>query len=150
MAGRIEAIYLVEGRGGTPYAVERATVEAGKGILGDRKYWADGAKPGQALTLVAMEALEAVAEEDGIDLRDGGTRRQVHTRGIDVNALVGRRFRVGELDCVGVELCEPCLHLQSLTQPGVVKSFVHRAGLNADVLSDGEIAVGDPVIAHGD
>ena len=66
------------------------------------------------------------------------------TRGIDLNALVGKRFRVGEVECVGVELCEPCKHLESATHPGVVKGMVHRAGLNADILTDGEIAVGDP------
>lgn len=148
MEGRVDAIYLAESVGAPTFPVERATVEAGKGIVGDRKHAADGARPGQALTLIAMEALEAVAEENGIDLRDGASRRQVHTRGIDVNALLGRRFRVGALECVGVELCEPCLHLESLTQPGVVKSFVHRGGLNADVLSGGEITVGDAVTAQ--
>jgi MOSC domain-containing protein YiiM len=147
MSGRIEAIYIADPR--SPVRrVDSVTVEAGKGVVGDRKYFPDGARPGQALTLVAMEALEAVAEEDGIDLRDGLTRRQVHTRGVDVNSLVGKRFRVGELECVGVELCEPCQHLESLTQPGVIKSLVHRAGLNADVVTGGDISVGDPVTAE--
>ena len=147
MSGRIEAIYIADPR--LPVRrVERVTVEAGKGVVGDRKYFPDGAQPGQALTLVAMEALEAVAEEDGIDLRDGLSRRQVHTRGVDVNALVGKRFRVGALECVGVELCEPCQHLESLTQPGVIKSLVHRAGLNADVVTGGDISVGDPISAE--
>lgn len=148
MHGRIEAIYLAHERGPT-FPVERAEVHAGKGIDGDRKYFADGAGPGRALTLVAMEALEAMRDETGIDLADGGTRRQVHTRGIDLNALVGRRFRVGELECVGVELCEPCAHLESLTQAGVIRGLVHRGGLNADVLDDGAIAVGDPVVTDG-
>lgn len=148
MTGRIEAIYVADGVGSPTHSVERVTVEAGKGVVGDRKYKSAGAKPGQALTLVAMEALEAAADEDGIDLRDGRSRRQVHTRGLDVNALVGKRFRVGRLECVGVELCEPCAHLESLTQPGVIKSLVHRAGLNADVLTGGDIAVGDPVTAE--
>ena len=61
------------------------------------------------------------------------------------NALVGKRFRIGEVECEGVELCEPCTHMQALTRPGVLSGMVHRAGLNADVLTDGEIAVGDPV-----
>jgi MOSC domain-containing protein YiiM len=71
------------------------------------------------------------------------------TRGIDVNALVGKQFRIGDVECVGVELCEPCSHLQSMTKPGVLKGLVHRAGLNADVLNDGEIAVGDAVTVEG-
>ena len=76
------------------------------------------------------------------------TRRNVLTPGIDVNALVGKRFRVGDVECRGIELCEPCTHLQSLTRPGVLNGLVHRAGLNADILTDGEIALGDAVTAE--
>src|SRR5207248_5587450 len=100
-----------------------------------------GAKPGQALTLVEAENVEAVG------LPAGATRRQVTTRGVDLNALVGKRFRVGEVECFGVELCEPCRHLQSMTRPGIIKELTHRAGINADVLTDGTISVGDAVIA---
>ena len=66
-------------------------------------------------------------------------------RGVRLNDLVGRRFLVGEVECVGVELCEPCLHLQSLTRPGIIDELLHRGGLNADILSSGTIAVGDTV-----
>ena len=62
-----------------------------------------------------------------------------------LNDLVGKRFRVGEVECVGVELCEPCLHLQSLTRPGIIDDLLHRGGLNADIVSSGTIAVGDTV-----
>jgi MOSC domain-containing protein YiiM len=67
------------------------------------------------------------------------------TRGVSLNDLVGKRFRVGALECVGEELCEPCDHLQSLTEPGVLRGLVHRGGLCAEVVSGGEIAVGDAV-----
>jgi MOSC domain-containing protein YiiM len=147
MSGRVEAIFLAEERAAPVYPVERAEVHAGRGLVGDRKYFAGGAKPGGALTLIAQEALEGMASEHGIRLPPGASRRQVHTRGIDLNALVGRRFRVGGLECVGVELCEPCAHLESITQPGVIKGLVHRGGLNADVLNDGQISVGDAVVA---
>jgi len=73
------------------------------------------------------------------------SRRQVLTRGIDLNALVGREFTVGSVRCRGVELCEPCAHLQSVTQEGVLKGLVHRGGLRADVLNDGDVAGGDAV-----
>ena len=145
--GHVEAIYLAPERAAPVSPVESADVRAGTGVFGDRKYFADGAKPGGALTLIAMEALEGMAAEHGIELAPGASRRQVHTRGMDLNALVGKRFRVGEVECVGVELCEPCAHLESLTQPGVIKGLVHRGGLNADVLNDGAIAVGDAVVA---
>jgi MOSC domain-containing protein YiiM len=87
--------------------------------------------------------------EHGISLEPRETRRNVVTRGVDVNALVGKRFRIGDVECEGVELCEPCRHLESLTKPGIIKGLVHRGGLNADILEGGEISVGDPVVVNG-
>jgi MOSC domain-containing protein YiiM len=130
-----------------PASVERVNAHAGKGLVGNRYYFEDGAKPGQALTLIAAEALEAMAAEHGIEITAAASRRNVLTRGIDLNALVGKHFRVGDVECVGVELCHPCTHLESVTRPGVIKGLAHRGGLNADIVSDGEIAVGDEVVA---
>jgi MOSC domain-containing protein YiiM len=141
--GRVEGIYVGPERT-LPASVDRVEAHAGKGLAGNRKYWNE-AEPGRALTLIAAEALEAFEAETGIALSAAESRRNVLTRGIDVNALVGKRFRVGPVECFGVELCEPCTHLAGLTHPGVVKGLVHRAGLNADILTDGEIAVGDAV-----
>ena len=76
------------------------------------------------------------------------SRRTVLTSGIDLNALVGVSFTVGEVACEGVELCEPCLGLAKLTEFGVLRGLVHRGGLRADIVSDGEIAVGDSVRAE--
>ena len=86
-----------------------------------------------------LEALELSARSTA------AARRNVVTRGIDLNALVGRRFRVGEVECLGQRLCEPCAHLQRLTAPGTLRALVHRGGLRADVLTDGTIRVGDAV-----
>ena len=113
---------------------------AGKGLEGDRHFHPDGAAPGQALTLVAAEMVEDVG------LRPGETRRQVTVRDVDVNSLVGKRFRVGEVECFGVELCEPCRHLESMTRPGIIKELTHRAGINADILVGGVIRVGDAIV----
>jgi MOSC domain-containing protein YiiM len=135
----VEAIHVGEEPAGVLRPVDSVAVRAGKGLIGDRHFFADGAKPGQALTLVEAEEVERVG------LAPGETRRQVTVRGVRLNDLVGKRFQVGGIECVGVELCEPCLHLQSLTRPGIIKDLAHRAGLNADVLNDGTIAVGDPV-----
>jgi MOSC domain-containing protein YiiM len=143
--GRVVGIFIGPERT-LPAPVERARALAGRGLEGNR-YFYDEAPPGRAVTLIAAEALEAFAAETGTELTAAESRRNVLTRGIDLNALVGKRFRVGEVECVGVELCEPCLHLESLTHPGVIKGMVHRAGLNADLLTDGVIAVGDPVVA---
>ena len=137
----VEAIHLGAQRVPELWTVDSVQAVAGKGLEGDRHFHPDGAPPGQALTLVAAESVEDVG------LQPGETRRQVTVRGVDVNALVGKRFRVGAVECIGVELCEPCTHLESVTRPGVIKGLAHRGGLNADILSDGEIAVGDEVVA---
>jgi MOSC domain-containing protein YiiM len=147
VAGFVEGIYVTDTSGELPQPVDRVEAAAGAGLRGNRYFFADGdAPPGRAITLIAAEAVEAFVDETGIPLTTAETRRNVVVRGIDVNALVGKRFRIGDVECEGVELCEPCSHMQSLTRPGVLQGMVHRAGLNADLLTDGEIAVGDPVL----
>jgi MOSC domain-containing protein YiiM len=135
----VEAIHL--GTEGVPElrAVESVRAVVGKGLEGDRHFHEEGAPPGQALTLVDAEVVEAAG------LGPGETRRQLTVRGVDLNALVGRSFRVGEIECFGVELCEPCAHLESMTRPGIMKELVHRAGINADILVGGVVHVGDAV-----
>jgi len=140
MSGRVESIHVTTESGGAPQARERVSVVAGRGIEGDRKFDSN-----HNLTLIEAEAIEGLAEDTGIALGPGESRRQVMTRGVSLNDLVGKRFRVGALECVGEELCEPCNHLQSLTEPGVLRGLVHRGGLCAEVVSGGEIAVGDSV-----
>jgi len=148
VSGHVEAIFVASQPGELPGPVERVRAYAGRGLEGNRYFWEDGdAPPGRGVTLIAAEAMDAVALEGNISIEPAATRRNVLTRGIDVNQLVGKRFRIGDVECEGVELCEPCAHLESMTEPGVIKALVHRGGLNADILSDGEINLGDPVVA---
>ena len=144
VSGVVEQIAISAERGGLPAPVPRVIAHAGHGLEGEY-HWSDSPDAGQAITLIAAEALEGLREDAGIALSHEASRRNVLTRGIDLNALVGRRFTVGAVECEGVELCEPCNHLQSLTQPGVLRGLVHRAGLRADVLEGGTIAPGDVV-----
>jgi MOSC domain-containing protein YiiM len=134
---KVEAITIGESDALRP--VDSVSAVAGKGLEGDRKFSARGARPGGAITLIEAEVLEDVG------LSGPQSRRQVVTRGVRLNELVGKRFFVGEVECEGVELCEPCLHLQSLTRPGIIDDLVHRGGLNADILNSGTISVGDAV-----
>ena len=134
---RVESIAIGTSEALEPVDSVRAV--AGQGLEGDRHFRPAGARPGGALTLIEAEALEDVG------LTGPESRRQVVVRGVRLNDLVGKRFAVGAVECVGVELCEPCLHLQSLTRPGIIDELVHRGGLNADILNDGTIAVGDAV-----
>jgi MOSC domain-containing protein YiiM len=140
MTGTVEQIAIAAEQSALPETVHEVEV-TDKGIAGDR--YADKGD----ITLIEAEALDAFTAETGIELTHEESRRQVLTRGIRLNELVGKRFKVGEVEVIGQELCEPCNHLQSLTRPGVLRGMVHRAGLNADIVTPGRIAVGDTV--HG-
>jgi MOSC domain-containing protein YiiM len=136
---RVEAIHLGAPRTPELWTVDSVRAVAGKGLEGDRHFHEQGAAPGQALTLVEAEVVEDVG------LPTGATRRQLTVVGRGLNELVGKRFRVGDVECYGVELCEPCEHLERMTRHGIIKELVHRAGINADILTDGTISVGDDV-----
>lgn len=145
MAGRVEGIFVSPEKGLLPEPVESVRALAGRGLEGNRYFFQSDAPPGTALTLIAAEAVEAMEREHGISIEPRESRRNVVTRGIDVNELVGKTFRIGDVECRGIELCEPCTHLQAMTKPGIIKGLAHRGGLNADILGDGEIRVGDAV-----
>ena len=148
--GTVEGIYLAAEHEAPTEPVERVRVAPGRGPAGDRYYrTGEPNEPGvgRDLTLIEAEAIEGLASENGIELDLGEARRNVVTRGIGLNDLVGKPFRLGAVRCVGIELNEPCRHLESLTKPGVLRGLVGRGGLRADVVSGGEIAVGDPVEA---
>lgn len=138
MPGQVEAIRISPEHGTLPEPVESIDVKD-KGLPGDR-YFGRG-----DITLVEAEALEALREDTGIELSHAEVRRQVLTRGVGLNDLLGKRFRVGEVEAVGVEWCEPCNHLEQMTHPGVLRGMVHRAGLRAEIVQAGRIAVGDEV-----
>jgi MOSC domain-containing protein YiiM len=138
MSGTVEGLHVSPQFEQLPQPVEAVEVTA-EGVLGDR-YFGE-----RNLTLIEAEALEGLFEEAGIELTAAESRRQVLTRGVRLNDLVGTRFRVGEVECVGEEWCEPCSHLEGLTRPGVLRGLVHRGGLRADIVRDGRIAVGDVV-----
>ncbi len=129
---------------------ERIVVVAGQGIEGDRYYGCHD-EPGQNLTLIEAEEIEALIHDQGFPYDLSISKRNFITRGIRLNELVGREFMVGDVRLRGVLLCEPCESLgQSLASARVgveevVRCLVHKAGLRADVLSSGVIARGAKV-----
>lgn len=139
--------------------VDRSEVEAlaGRGLEGDRYCsdvetgtfvtWGDGEdrQDGYDLTLIEAEALDAIEREAGVVLEPGEHRRNVVTRDVALNHLVGERFRVGDAVCRGDRLCEPCSYLQDLTGEDVLSALAHRGGLRADVVESGTIRPGDAV-----
>jgi len=118
--------------------VGSVTAVPGKGLVGDR-HFADHHEPGDALTLIEAEVLEDV------ELTGAQSRRQVVVRGVRLNDLIGKRFMIGDVECLGVEICEPCRHLARLTRLSIIKDMIHRGGLNADILTAGTISVGDEI-----
>jgi hypothetical protein len=130
--------------------VAEAQAIAGHGLAGDRYAGEAGTFSGDGrgyeLTLIEAEALDAVAA-NGIEITWEDARRNVVTRGVRLNSLVGHRFRIGSVECVGRRLAEPCAHLQRLAPPGVLRGLVHRGGLRADIVSGGTMHVADPVMA---
>jgi hypothetical protein len=149
--GTVELIALAAEAEGPMRSVFTAEAVEGRGLLGDRYERKAGtfSKPGGRgydLTLVEAEALEELSAK-GVELAPIEARRNLVVRGIALDDLIGRRFRVGEVECYGQRRCEPCSHLERLTQPGVLRGLVHRGGLRADVLSSGRIRTGDSVAA---
>ena len=148
--GVVEGIYVTGEAGGDPAPVPEASAVSGRGLEGDRYYarvgtFSDRGGDGRDVTLIEAEAIEGLALDTGIELDPGQSRRNVVTRGLALNDLVGRRFVLGDAECVGRRLCDPCSHLESLTQPGVLKGLAHRGGLRADIVRSGRIAIGSPV-----
>jgi len=141
--GTVESIHLHQGRGAPMVPASEASLESGFGIRGDDK--AGQPTPGSNLTLIAAEAVETMVAETGIPLTPGEARRNVVTRGVDLDALIGRTFRVGGAVCRGVEPSTPCNHLEAVTRPGVRAGLAGRGGLRADVLEGGVIRSGDAV-----
>jgi MOSC domain-containing protein YiiM len=149
--GSVEAIHIAERAGTLPALRDAVTAVAGKGLEGDRYFDETGTfsdnprSGGRDITLIEAEAVEGLARDTGIELAPAQTRRNVLTRGVALNDLVGRRFTVGEVECVGRRLCDPCSHLEKLTEPGVLKGLVDRGGLRADIVRGGVIRPGDEV-----
>lgn len=146
----VEAIHIVASRGDPIVAANEVRAIAGEGLEGDRYQTGEGRPPEKqggkrAATLIEAEALEALERDYGVRLDPGETRRNITTRGVALNHLVGRTFRVGDALLKGYELCEPCGYLEGLTKDGVRSGLVHRGGLRAEIVESGAIRVGDAI-----
>ena len=146
----IEAIYICSGDTAAQTSVDAVEAVAGKGLVGDRYFGADE-YPGQNVTLIEAEEIERFNDEHGQSLGLDATRRNIVTRGVRLNELVGKEFRIGDALLFGVELCEPCADLgaglenDAISKAEIVRALVHRAGLRTDVLEGGTLEVGMPL-----
>lgn len=140
----VEAIHIAEAAAAPVRALERAELRAGVGIVGDRYAagageWSDHPAGDRELTLVEAEVVESAG------LAPGSTRRNVTTRGVRLDDLIGREFTIGTVRCLGKRRCEPCSYLEGLVGRPILRDLAHRGGLRAEILADGEIAVGDGI-----
>ena len=147
--GTVESIHIASAAEGPPQSVAQVAAIPGAGLEGDRYALKVGTfykpTPDRELTLIEAEAIEAMARDYQIDLAAGDARRNIVTRNVPLNHLVGREFAIGEVRIRGIRLCEPCDHLQRVTGKPVIKGLLHRGGLRAQILTPGTIRVGDAV-----
>ena len=146
--GRVVSLHLAAEASAPMQTVTEVRAIPGRGLEGDRYFTGTGfyskrpSAGGREVTLIEMESVEAL---DSIKLAAADSRRNIATTGVPLNHLVGREFYVGAVRMRGMRLCEPCQHLDELTQPGVMKELIHRGGLRAQILTEGVIRTGDAV-----
>jgi MOSC domain-containing protein YiiM len=146
--GTVLSIHIAASSGDPLTTLDRVHAVAGKGLEGDRNF--DAGHPEAAVTLIEQEALAALATDYGVALAPADSRRNILVQDVPLNHLVGREFTVGGVRLRGTELCEPCKYLAGKTDPRVLPGLIHRGGLRAAILSDGDICAGDTVaIAAG-
>jgi MOSC domain-containing protein YiiM len=148
--GTVLSIHITPAAAGRMVSVKEVHAVPGKGLDGDRYFHQIGtfsktAGTGREVTLIGIEAIEALQRDYGITIDAGDSRRNIVTRGVPLDHLVGREFTVGTVSLRGMRLCEPCGHLEKLTQEGVRAGLVHRAGLRANILTEGVIRPGDSI-----
>lgn len=152
MTGSVVSIHVAAEAGQTLQPVAAARAVPGRGLEGDRYFAKQGtfsAKPGAGrdVTLIELEAIEALARDYKITVEAGQTRRNIITRGVALNHLVGREFMVGEVRLRGCRLCDPCGYLAEKTSKAVSDGLIHRGGLRCDVVTAGTIRTGDSIRA---
>jgi MOSC domain-containing protein YiiM len=142
--------------GGAPMKpVTNVLAVVGKGLEGDRyasKLGTYSNQPGSGrdVTLIEIEAIEALKRDYGIDLDPGLARRNIVTRGVPLNHLVEKEFKIGEAILRGTRLCDPCAHMEKLTVKGTLRGLIHRGGLRAEIMKGGMIKVGDKLSKQDD
>jgi MOSC domain-containing protein YiiM len=146
----VVSIHITAEGAGPMIAVSEVRAVPGKGLEGDRYFsgsgtWSKKPGPDREVTLIESEAIEAIARDNGVEIAPGQARRNIVTKGVALNHLVGKEFRVGEVTLRGMRLAEPCGHLESLSKPGVKEGLVHRGGLRAQILKEGTIRNGDQI-----
>ena len=157
--GTVVSIHVASEASGQMKCITEVRAVPGRGLEGDRYFTGTGFYSKKSsfgrreVTLIEIESVEALfrgvlnaeGERLGISLTAADTRRNIATSGVPLNHLIDREFHVGAVLMRGMRLCEPCKHLEDLTQHGVVSGLIHRGGLRAHILTEGLIRVGDAI-----
>ena len=152
MLGRVIELHTAAHRDAPVQAQGTLSLEAGHGIEGDRNYLPQqslnmdvAVRRKEDITLISAEELDAFNKQFQLAIPYGEFRRNIVTRNIDLNALVGKRFRIGSVLCEGMELCEPCSKLARTVNRLVLPHLVHRAGIRAAVITSGKVVLNDAI-----
>lgn len=148
--GTVISIHIAPTGAAPMKSVTNAKAVAGRGLEGDRYYsklgtYSSQAGSGRDVTLIEIEAIDGLKRDYEVQLDSGQPRRNIVTRGVALNHLVEREFRIGDVVLRGTRLCEPCAHMEKLTVKGAMRGLVHRGGLRAEIISGGSIRVGDTI-----
>ena len=148
--GNVVSLYVAQGAAVPMESIQEVKAVAGQGLEGDRYFdgtghWSKTPSVGREVTLIEIESIEALEREKNISIAPSAARRNVVTRGVPLNHLVGRVFQVGVVRLRGTRLCEPCAYLEGLTQQGVLAGLIHRGGLRAEIVTGGTIRVEDAI-----
>ena len=149
--GSVASIHIAETASAPMQSIAEANAVSGKGLEGDRYFGQDGTLsrktgPDREITLIEMEAVEALQREYNVAITPGEARRNVVTKGVALNHLVRKDFKMGGATMRGIRLCEPCGHLEKVSKaPGAKQGLIHRGGLRAQILESGTIRVGDEI-----
>ena len=150
--GSLIDLLVADVAGGEIDSRKSIVVEAGKGIVGDRYFHGKGrfsetlkGLPDVEVTLIEIEEIGALNNMVGWALDGASFRRNIVTRGVRLNDLVGKEFSIGAVRLRGLRLCEPCAHLAQVLGNEIMQHMVHKAGLRARFLSSGEIHISDTV-----
>ena len=148
LQSRVISIHIAPTAAAVMRSIKEVRAVVGKGLEGDRyaselgTYSKDPGS-GRDVTLIEVEAIEALKRDYHVELDAGESRRNIVTQGISLNHLVGKEFLVGEVVLRGTRLCEPCAHMEKLTAKGALRGLIHRGGLRAEIVKGGTIRVGD-------
>ena len=153
--GFVVSLHIAPTGAGVIQNCDQVKAIAGRGLEGDRYFAGIGTYShdpgsGRHVTLIEIEALEGLKRDYGIDIAPGNLRRNIVTRDVALNHLVEREFLVGRVRLRGTRLCEPCAHLERLTERGALRGLIHRGGLRAEIVSGGTIDIRDSMTLPDD